>query len=191
MSKIKGSSIIIGIVLIALVGLVVWGISMYNSLVSQKVLVDQSYSNINTQLQRRNDLIPNLVESVKGYTAHESEAIKSVSDARAAMMGAQSVDEIANANQNLSTALGRLFSITENYPDLKANQNFIALQDQLEGTENRIAQHRITYNEEVAKYNKKINIFPSSIVANLTGFNELQYFEATEGSEKVPEVSFD
>lgn len=162
----------------------------YNGLVSAEKSVEEAYSNISTQLQRRNDLIPNLVETVKGYAAHEKSAIDSVTEARAAMMGAKSLDEISNSNNQLSSALGRLFAITENYPDLKANQNFKALQDQLEGTENRIAQHRVKYNEKVKEYNQSIKMFPTLIIANLFNFKQKSFFEASKVSEQVPDVQF-
>lgn len=186
----KGLIIGLSVVVLAIVSLVIYGIYSYNNMVSMKSNIDESYSNMDVQLQRRNDLIPNLVETVKGFASHEKDAIESVTNARAAMMGAKTVEESGVASGGVTTALGRLFSITENYPDLKANQNFIALQDQLEGTENRISQQRLKYNETVKEYNKKIKQFPASVIAGMFGYEASPYFEVVPGSENPPNVSF-
>ena len=181
--------IIIAIVLVVVVG--VWMVSGYNGLVTKAEAVDNAFSNIDTNLQRRADLIPNLVSTVKGYAAHEQEAIDSVTDARAKLAGAQTVEELANADSELTSALNRLMVVVENYPDLKASENFIQLSDELAGTENRIATARRDYNEVVQSYNSGIRKFPTNILAGLFGFSTKPYFEAADGADTVPEVNFD
>lgn len=179
---------IIVLIIIAVIG--VWTIGSYNSLVSSDQKVQQSYSNIQADLQRRADLIPNLVATVKGYAAHEKSVIDSVTSARAQLAGAKTINEQAAANDALTGALSRLLVVVENYPNLKADANFKQLMDQLEGTENRIKTSRRDYNEEVKVYNTKVKSFPSVIFARLFGFNEKPYFEAAPGSETAPKVSF-
>lgn len=155
--------------------------------------VQNKASAIETQLQRRSDLIPNFVATVKGYAAHEEEVYTAIADARAKLSGAIEKDDMASvseANSELDSALSRLLVVVENYPELKANENFIALQDELAGTENRIAKAREDYNDEVKSYNKKIKSFPNSIIANMGGFDEAVYFEAAEGTKAVPTVDF-
>lgn len=181
--------IIIAIVLVAVVG--IWMVSGYNGLVTKAEAVDSAFSNIDTNLQRRADLIPNLVSTVKGYASHEQEAIDSVTEARAKLSGAQTVEELANADSELTSALNRLMVIVENYPDLKASENFIQLSDELAGTENRIATARRDYNEVVQSYNSGIRKFPTNILAGLFGFSAEPYFEAADGADVVPEVNFD
>lgn len=179
------------IIIIAVVAVLVFAfIASYNSLVSLKASVDEQYANISTQLQRRNDLIPNLVNTVKGYTTHESEVLDSVTDARAKLAGATTVEDAAAADAELTSALSRLLVVVENYPTLKADTQFTALQDELAGTENRIAVARKDYNGVVKKYNTKIKKFPTVLIANMFGFDECAYFEASAGAEKVPEVNF-
>lgn len=165
-------------------------ISGYNGLVSAKASVDEQYSNIQTNLQRRSDLIPNLVNTVKGYTSHESEVLKNVSDARAKLAGATTAEEAAAADGELSNALSRLLVVVENYPDLKADTQFTALTDELAGTENRIAVARTRYNEAAKSYNVQIKKFPKVILANMFGFDEAVYFEASENAQSAPQVSF-
>ena len=170
-----------------------WGVSTRNSMVSSYEVVQSKAAAIETQLQRRNDLIPNFVATVKGYAAHEEEVYTEIADARAKLSGAIDKNDMASvseANQELESALSRLLVVVENYPELKANENFIALQDELAGTENRIAKARNDYNEEVMSYNKQIKVFPNSIIANMAGFEEAVYFKAEEGAEKAPTVDF-
>lgn len=181
----------ITLIVIALVLLIVFGaFSTYNSLVKAKENVNGKWADIETQLQRRADLIPNLVNTVKGYASHETEVMTAVSDARAKLAGANSVEEKANANNELSGALSRLLVVVENYPDLKADAQYTALMDELAGTENRIQVARKDYNESVKSYNQKTKTFPSVIFANMFGFKEAQYFQAQEGSETAPTVNF-
>ena len=178
--------IVAAVVLIAGITL----ISTYNGLVGAKESVDNAFSAIDTQLQRRADLIPNLVNTVKGYAAHEKAAIDSVTDARARLAGAQSVGEKSAANTELTGALSRLLVVVENYPNLKADRNFIALQDELAGTENRIAVARRDYNEIVRAYNTRVKTFPTNVFAGMFGFSAADYFEAEETDREVPEVNF-
>ena len=176
-----------------LLTIVVWGIGTRNSMVSAYEDVQNKASAIETQLQRRSDLIPNFVATVKGYAAHEEEVYTAIADARAKLSGAIENNDIASvseANSELDSALSRLLVVVENYPELKANENFIALQDELAGTENRIAKAREDYNDEVKSYNKKIKSFPNSIIANMGGFEEAVYFEAAEEAKEVPTVDF-
>lgn len=179
--------ILVGIVVV--IGVIL--MSSYNGLVRQEEAVDTAYSDISVQLQRRNDLIPNLVSTVQGYAAHETQVFEDVSSARTKLMGATTVEGIADADQELTGSLGRLLAIAEAYPELKANENFLSLQDQLEGTENRIGTARRDYNSAVKTYNTKIRSFPTNILAGMFGFEKKQLFEAAEGAETVPEVTFD
>ena len=186
----KGAIIIIAIVAVVLLlgGI---GISKYNSFVKLKEEVNTALSNIDVALERRADLIPNLVNTVKGYAKHEQDVIDSVTTARENLLKASSVEEKAQANSELSTALNALAVVVEAYPDLKANENFINIQDELAGTENRIAIVRKDYNEVATKYNTAISVFPASIIAKMGNFERVAYFEATEAKKDVPEVNFD
>ena len=166
------------------------GISSYNGLVSMNEEVHSSWAQVDTQLQRRADLIPNLVNTVKGYASHEEKAIHAVADARSKLLGAQSPPDRIAANGELSSALGRLLMVAENYPNLKANQNFQALQDELAGTENRIAVSRRDYNNVVQKFNAKIRSFPTNLYAGIMGFSEAPYFKADPGASAAPKVQF-
>ncbi|WP_374941263.1 LemA family protein [Peribacillus sp. AS_2] len=179
---------IIGIVVVVL--LVIYGASSYNGLVSASEDVDNKWSQVDNQLKRRADLIPNLVETVKGYAAHETEAIKAVSDARAKLAGANSTEDAIDADQELSGALSRLLVVVENYPDLKANENFKGLMDSLEGTENRLTVARKDYNDEVTNYNKMIKRFPKNMMAGAFGFDAKPYFEVTDQEKETPKVDF-
>jgi len=165
-------------------------VSGYNNMVSLNENVDGKWSQVENQLQRRTDLIPNLVNTVKGYTTHEQEIFTALANARAQMMGAGTVGQAAEADQAMTSALSRLIAVAENYPNLKADANFRQLQDELAGTENRIATARKDYNDAVQGYNTKIKRFPSNIYANILGFQAKEYFKAEEGAKAVPKVDF-
>lgn len=186
----KKKGIIIGIIVGLVVILGIALISANNNLVSMEAEVDAALANIDTNLQRRADLIPNLVNTVKGYAAHEKEALDSVTEARAKLAGASTVEEKAEADSQLTAALNNLLVIVENYPDLKASANFTQLADELAGTENRIAIARRDYNTAVQSYNTAIRKFPNSLVAGLFGFTQKDYFQASDGAENVPNVQF-
>lgn len=179
---------IIAGVIIAL--LVVMGVSGYNSLVALNENVNGKWSQIDNQLQRRADLIPNLVNTVKGFAAQEQQVIKSVTDARSKLAGAQGPAAKAQADSELSGALSRLLVVVENYPTLKSDANFRALMDELSGTENRIAVARKDYNDAVQVYNAKIQSFPTVIYARMLGFGPKEYFKAQAGAANVPQVQF-
>ena len=190
-------SIIIILAVVAI--LVIWAVSVYNGLVTMDENVSGQWANVETQYQRRADLIPNLVNTVKGYATHEKETLEGVVAARsqatqikvdAADLTPEKLAQYQKAQGAVTSALGKLLAITENYPDLKANQNFLELQAQLEGTENRIAVERRKFNEEVKGYNAYIRSFPKNIIAGMFGFLPKPYFEAAAGAEKVPEVKF-
>lgn len=179
------------IIVIAIVAVVVlMGIFSYNSLVGLNESVNSKWSQIDNQLQRRADLIPNLVATVQGYAAHEEGIFKELADARSRLIGAGGVADKAAANDELSSALSRLLAIVENYPNLKADQNFRALQDELAGTENRITTARMDYNNAVQSYNASIKRFPTVIWANMLGFTQRDYFEAEDSARAVPQVQF-
>ena len=179
-------AIVIGVVVLLGIAL----ISANNNLVSLETKVDGALANIDTNLQRRADLIPNLVSTVKGYAAHEQAAIDSVTEARAKLTGASTVEEKAEADSALTAALNNLLVVVENYPDLKASANFTQLADELAGTENRIAVARRDYNDAVQTYNTAIRKFPASLVAGLFGFAPKEYFRAEDSAQDVPDVSF-
>lgn len=184
-----------GIIVIAVIAAVVlllgiFLISTNNNLVSMETKVDAALANIDTNLQRRADLIPNLVNTVKGYAAHEQAALDSVTAARAQLAGASTVGEKAEADSALTAALNNLLVIVENYPDLKASANFIQLADELAGTENRIAVARRDYNDAVQEYNTAIRKFPGNLVAGLFGFEKKDFFQASAGAQDVPSVQF-
>ena len=193
----KNKGLIITIVVIALVA--IWGISSYNGLVSMDENVSNQWANVETQYQRRSDLIPNLVNTVKGYAKHESETLESVMAARSQATQVkidpsnctpQQLAAYQKAQGDVTTALGKLLAITENYPDLKANQNFLELQSHLEGTENRINVARKDFNDTAKKYNTSLRRFPRNIIASMFGFEKRNYFEAEAGAEKAPKVEF-
>lgn len=189
-----------GIIVIAVVVLLaIFCISSYNSMVSQDEAVGTAWSNVENQYQRRADLIPNLVNTVKGYAAHEKETFDAVVSARAkATQMSVDIDDLTpeklaayqRAQGEIGSALGRLLAVTENYPELKANENFKELQAQLEGTENRISVERRKFNETAREYNTSIRRFPKNIFAGIFGFEKRPYFEAEEGAEQAPEVKF-
>lgn len=193
----KHLGIVITIAIIAII--LIWGIGGYNGLVTESENVDNSWANVETQYQRRADLIPNLVNTVKGYATHERETLEGVMKARseatqmkvdASNLTPEKLAEYQKAQGNISSALGRLMVIQERYPELKANENFQELQAQLEGTENRINVARKDFNDAAKSYNVSIRRFPKNILANLFGFEKKAYFEAQAGAEKAPEVKF-
>lgn len=179
---------VVAVVVIAVVG---WIMSTYNGLVETREQVTAQQATVQSQLQRRADLIPNLVSTVQAYATHEEEVYTALANARAALAGASTVDELNEANSALDSALSRLLVVVENYPELQASQNFINLQDELAGTENRIAQARNTYNDMAREYNTRIQRFPSSLIASIGNFEQADYFEASAESQTVPTVSFD
>lgn len=189
----NGTKVLIGSGVVVVL-ILIWFFGTRNSLVSLKEEVEMQQSQIETTLQRRSDLIPNLVATVKGYATHEKEVFTEIADARAKLSGSiesGNIESISEANNALDSALGRLLAISENYPELKASEQFIALQDELAGTENRISVARQYYNEKVKAYNTKVQSIPSSFIAGMSGYYPMQYFEADESAKKVPEVNFD
>ena len=180
-------TIILVIIIIAVVAYIV---KLYNDLVGGRNKVKNSWSQIDVQLTRRADLILNLVETVKGYASHEQSVLTEVTEARAGLMNASSVKEAANANNILTDTLKSLFAVAESYPDLKANQNFLDLQNQLTETENKIAYARQFYNDTVLMYNNQCERFPSNIIASLFKFNQADFFEADESAAEAPKVKF-
>lgn len=178
-------------IILGIVGLVVvyfW--SLYNSLVNLKTRIEEAWSQIDVQLKRRADLIPNLVETVKGYAKHEKTVFSEVTKARSALMGAKSLDKKAEASDMLTGALGKLFAIAENYPQLKANETFVQLQKELSDTEDKVAYSRQYYNTAVNEYNVKIRTFPNTLFNENLGFHEKEFFGATEGERKSVKVNF-
>jgi LemA protein len=174
------------ILLVIIVAVVLMAVGMYNSLVVLRNRCDNGWSQIDVQLRRRYDLIPNLVETVKGYAKHEREVFEKVTQARAAAVNAQGVKEQGQAENVLSGALKSLFAVAENYPELKANQNFLLLQEELSGTESKVAYARQFYNDTVMKYNMRTQMFPSSILAGMFGFKARDYFQIEEEVAKGP-----
>ncbi len=170
--------------------LAIIGISRYNALVNQREGVDNAWAQVQNVLQRRADLIPNLVSTVKGYAAHEKEIFEHLADARAKLAGAKTPAEATAASGELDAALSRLLVVVENYPQLKADQSFIHLQDELAGTENRISVERMRYNDVVRDYDQSIKHFPNSIFAGMFGFSARDYFQADAKAQQVPEVKF-
>lgn len=195
MKKNKGW-IIAGVVILALV---LWGVSGYNSLVGMDEEVNGKWANVETQYQRRSDLLPNLVSTVKGYAAHEKSTLEAVMAARSQATQVkidpsnctpQQLAAYQKVQGDVTTALGKLLAISENYPQLKANENFLELQSQLEGTENRINVARKDFNDAAKKFNMSIRRFPKSIIASMCGFEKRSYFEAEAGADKAPKVEF-
>lgn len=178
------------IIIIVLVGLVLWLIGVYNGLIKLKNRVDEAWSDIDVQLKRRYDLIPNLVNTVKGYAAHEKELFEKVTQARTAAMGAQTPADKEQAENMLSGTLKSLFAVAENYPDLKANQNFLELQRELTDTEDKIQASRRFYNGNVRDFNTKIQIFPNNLIAGMLNFAKREFFEAEEGEKEPVKVEF-
>ena len=187
------------ILIAAIAAVAMWAISAYNGMVKMDESVSTAWSNVENQYQRRTDLIPNLVNTVKGYASHEKETFEAVVSARskatqmtvdADNLTPEKLQEYQKAQGEIGAALGRLLAITENYPELKANENFKELQAQLEGTENRISVERRNFNEVARSYNTSIRTFPKSLLAGMFGFDKRPYFEAEEGANKAPEVKF-
>ncbi len=166
-------------------------ISSYNGLVNADEEVERAWGNVESAYQRRADLIPNLVETVQGYKIHEKELLTEITEARAGMMKAQTPAALAQGDAALSSAIGRLLVVVENYPDLKANENFLSLQDELAGTENRVKVDRDNYNKAVKKLNVKVRKFPTNMIANMFGFEKKDVFEAKEGADIAPTVNFE
>ncbi|MCA2005284.1 MAG: LemA family protein [Ignavibacterium sp.] len=189
-----------GVLIIGIILLVMWGISVYNNLVAAEQNVLKQWSQVENQYQRRADLIPNLVNTVKGYANFEKEVLTQVTEARArvgqftvtpeVLNDPQAFEKFQSVQGDLSSALSRLLAVVENYPELKANENFLQLQAQLEGTENRISVERKRFNEAVQEYNTMIKRFPASMLAGMFGFHEKQYFKAVQGAEVPPKVEF-
>ncbi len=171
--------------------LVFFVIAIYNSLIRLRNQVDNAWSQIDVQLKRRHDLIPNLVETAKGYMKHERETFEAITQARSQAMGARTVGEAAKAEGALGEALSKFMLVVENYPDLKANQNFLALQEELTSTENKISFARQSYNDQTMFFNNKIQMFPSNVIANMFNFTRRDFFEIEDKTEReVPKVSF-
>lgn len=177
---------IIAIVVIALVMIV----PTYNRLAGSRENVNQAYAQVQNVVQRRADLIPNLVNTVKGYTDHESETLKEVTKARAGVQNAENPEELARANEQLTRAIGDINVVVEAYPELKADKQFVQLMDELAGSENRISTERKNYNEAVQSYNTDIKKFPTNLIAKFTGYDEAQYFKADASAQDAPEVNF-
>jgi LemA protein len=187
----KFAIIIIGVLVLIALGVFGWAAGARNTLVTERESVNGAWSQVDVALQRRADLIPNLVETVKGFAKQEQAVIKEVTDARAALGGARTPSEKIQANSQLDGALSRLLVVVENYPQLKSNENFLRLQDELAGTENRIAVERRKYNETVQKYNTDIELFPNNIAASMFGFQRNDaYFKTEAGARNVPKVAF-
>lgn len=179
------------IILLVVVGVIVlYFIGTYNALVTLKARIQEALSGIDVQLKRRAELIPNLVETVKGYAKHEKEVFENVTKARSELMSAHSMQEKAEANNQLTSALKSLFAIAEAYPELKASTNFQELQRQLEDTEDKVAYSRQFYNSNVLDYNTKVQTFPSNLIANMFNFKTFEFFQATEEERKKVEVKF-
>ena len=195
----KGCSGLLVLVLGALIVLALWAIPKYNGLVKSQESVETAWGNVESSYQRRADLIPNLVETVKGYAKHEQETFEKVTEARSnatsikidpSNLTPEELQKYQAAQGDVTNALSRLIAISENYPDLKANENFKDLQTQLEGTENRINKARNDFNEVAKEYNTKRRTFPTNIIAGLFGFGDKPYFQAQEGADKAPKVDF-
>ncbi|MBQ3731978.1 MAG: LemA family protein [Muribaculaceae bacterium] len=189
----------LGVLILVAIAAIAWGVSIYNGLVKDQESVEKAWGNVESQYQRRADLIPNLVETVKGYAQHEQETFEKVIEARAnatsikidpSNITPEDLQKYQAAQGELTSALSRLIAVSEAYPDLKANKNFEQLQVQLEGTENRINKARADFNEEAQVYNTKRRSFPTNIIAGLFGFGDKPYFQAQEGADKAPKVDF-
>ncbi len=181
---------VLAVVVILVIGVIGWGFSAYNSLVAADENVQAKAANIDADLTRRADLVPNLVSTVKGYAAHEEEVLTAVTEARAKLAGSTTLEDRVAADSELTQALGQLRVVVEAYPELQASENFRTLQDQLEGTENRLKVSRMDYNEAVQEYNTLLRRFPNSIIAGMFGFEKAEGFKASEAATSNPTVSF-
>lgn len=190
MRRKAGIGIALLVIVIVVLIFVSWYVRSRNQLITLDENINSAWAEIENQLQRRSDLIPNLVSTVKGFAAQEQQIYSDIADARARLAGAGSVEEIAQSYNELQGALSRLLVVVENYPQLKSNQNFIQLMDELAGTENRIAVARKRYNDEVRRFNTTIRRFPGSIIAGTMGFSPRDYFEIDESAREVPQVEF-
>jgi LemA protein len=195
----KTAWIVIGVIFIGIFAAISWGIKTGNKMVTKEEAVSAAWSQVENVYQRRADLIPNLVATVKGYAAHENETLTAVVEARAkassvtvdpTKLSAESIQQFQQAQGGLSQALGRLMVVVEKYPDLKANENFLQLQAQLEGTENRITVERQKFNQIAQDFNTYIRMFPENVIASMRNFEKKAYFEAEKGSDKAPKVDF-
>ena len=182
--------VVVLMIVVVLIGVIFYAISAYNGLTKMDVEVKTAWSQVENQLQRRNDLIPNLVSTVKGFAKQEKSIFDNVADARARMAGATTREEKISAANEVSGALSRLLMVVENYPQLKSDQNFRQLMDELAGTENRISVERMRYNDAVKTFNQSIRVFPKNIVANSFNFKEAKLFEAAPGAKEAPKVDF-
>lgn len=189
-SRSSSKIIIIAIIAVVVIALV-FIVPKYNSLVNGEEQIVSSWAQVENQLQRRFDLIPNLVQTAKGYAAHEEEVFTQIAQARTEYGGAATVEEVAQANDDLSSALSRLLVVVENYPQLKSDVQFTRLMDELAGTENRLAVARQDYNEVVRTFNRDVRSFPGNLIAGVFGFETKEYFEAASGAETAPSVNFD
>ncbi len=190
-NKFPTGWVVFGVIVLILLGIVGWVVGTYNSLVVMNENVDGQWANVETQYQRRVDLIPNLVATVKGYAKHEEKVFTEIAALRSQWGAAKTVDQKAAIASQTESAIARLLLVAENYPELKANENFLSLQDELAGTENRVAVERTRYNEKVRDFNARKKRFPTVIIANMFGFGDRIYFEAAEGAENAPTVSFE
>ena len=184
-----GLSIILAIIAVIVIALIMI-VPTYNRLATSKENVNKSYAQVQNVVQRRADLIPNLVNTVKGYTDHESDTLKEVTNARAGVKNAKNPTDLAQANEQLTRAIGDINVAVEAYPDLKADSQFVQLMDELAGSENRISTERKNYNEAVQSYNTDIKKFPTNIIAKFTGYKEAEYFQASESAQEAPTVDF-
>ncbi len=189
-SKTTTVLIALGVIVLLVIGGIGWYIGQRNSLIALDESVNGAWSEVDNQLQRRSDLIPNLVSTVRGFASQEQQVFSDIANARARLAGAQTVSETAESYQQMESALSRLLVVVEAYPELRSNQNFLRLQDELAGTENRVAVARQRYNNAVQTYNSRIRMFPASMFAGSLGMNAREYFEVDEGARAVPEVNF-
>lgn len=183
--------IVVAVILLLVVGGFSWYVGQRNALIALEESVNGAWSEVDNQLQRRSDLIPNLVSTVRGFAAQEQQVFSDIAEARSRLAGAQSVSETAESYQQMESALSRLLVVVEAYPELRSNQNFIRLQDELAGTENRIAVARQRYNNSVQTFNARIRMFPASLFAGGLGLTQRDYFEIDQQARSVPQVNFD